>query len=52
MKGAMAAGLQAVWFHPERKDCAQEETAQDDIDVVSDYEELYQLLAGRIEGGL
>ena len=52
VKGAMAAGLQAVWFHPERKDCAQEETAQDDIDVVSDYEELYQLLAGRIEGGL
>lgn len=49
VKGAMAAGLQAIWFHPET---LQEEKAQDGIDVVSDYGELYELLSGKIEGGL
>ena len=49
VKGAMAAGLQAIWFHQET---LQEEKAQDGIDVVSDYGELYELLSGKIEGGL
>ena len=49
VKGAMAAGLQAVWFHP---GASQEEKAQDGIDAVSDYRELYELLGRKIEGGL
>ena len=49
VKGAMAAGLQAVWFHP---GVSQEETAQDGIKAVSDYKELYELLSRDIEGGL
>lgn len=52
VKGAIAAGLQAVWFHPKGKGTVDEEKEQDGLDVVSDYEELYQLLAERIEGGL
>lgn len=52
VKGAMAAGMQAVWFHPEGKGSVPEETVQEDIDVVSNYEELFRLLAGQIEGGL
>lgn len=52
VKGAIAAGLQAVWFHPEGKGALQEERAQDGFDMVTDYEELHQLFAERIEGGL
>lgn len=52
VKGAMAAGLQAVWFHPEGKGTAGKEKTQEGFDVVSDYEELYRLLAERIEDGL
>ena len=51
VKGAMAAGMQAVWFHPE-DETSQEEKAEDGIDTVSNYQELYELLAGEIEGGL
>lgn len=52
VKGAMAAGMQAVWFHPEGKESVPEETVQEDIDVVSNYKELFRLLSGQIEGGL
>lgn len=52
VKGAIAAGLQAVWFHPEGKGAFQEERVQDGFDMVTDYEELHQLFAERIEGGL
>lgn len=51
VKGAMAAGMQAVWFHP-MDETSRDEQAEDGIDAVSDYQELYQLLAGKIEGGL
>lgn len=52
VKGAMAAGMQAVWFHPKGKGTSEKDKAQEGFDVVSDYEELYRLLAERIEGGL
>lgn len=52
IKGAMAAGMQAVWFHPGKKEYLQGEKAQADFEVVSDYGELYKLLSERIEGGL
>lgn len=51
VKGAIAAGLQAVWFHP-AAEVSQGEKTPDGIDVVADYRELYQLLSERIEGGL
>ncbi len=49
IKGATAAGMQAIWFHT---GASQEEKERDDIDVVSDYGELYELLGRKIEGGL
>lgn len=52
VKGAMAAGLQAVWFHPESERDLRERMMRDDIDVVANYKELYQLLDEKIEGGL
>lgn len=52
VKGAMAAGLQAVWFHPESEGDLRERMMRDDIDVVANYKELYQLLDEKIEGGL
>lgn len=52
VKGAMAAGLQAVWFHPESEGDLRERMMRDDIDVVANYKELYQLLDKKIEGGL
>ena len=52
VKGAMAAGLQAVWFHPESEGGLREKMMRDDIDVVANYKELYQLLDEKIEGGL
>lgn len=41
--------MQAIWFHT---GASQEEKERDDIDVVSDYGELYELLGRKIEGGL
>lgn len=52
VKGAMVAGLQAVWFHPESEGDLRERMMRDDIDVVANYKELYQLLDEKIEGGL
>lgn len=48
IKGAMAAGMKAVWFNPEGKE-APSGAVQDSFDMVSDYEGLYRLL---VEGGL
>lgn len=52
VKGAMAAGLQAVWFRPESEGDLREKMMRDGIDVVANYKELYQLLDEKIEGGL
>ena len=50
IKGAEAAGMCAVWFCPEDGQAAQEE--ETDCLKVANYEELYTLLAERVEGGL
>lgn len=51
IKGALAAGMKAVWFNPEKKEVSPE-MEQGGYSIVSDYEELYQLLNGEIQGGL
>ena len=48
---ALAAGMKAVWFNPEKKEVSPE-MEQGGYSIVSDYEELYQLLNGEIQGGL
>lgn len=52
VKGAMAAGLQAIWFHPEGKKILRKENMQGGFAAASNYNELYELLDREIEGGL
>lgn len=50
IKGATAAGMCAVWFCPEGVQDVPE--GEPDCLKVTNYEELYKLLAGKVEGGL
>ena len=50
IKGATAAGMCAVWFCPEG--IKEPPEGEADCLKVTNYEELYELLAERIQGGL
>lgn len=50
IKGAMAAGMCAVWFCPDGMKEPPE--GEPDCLKVTNYEELYELLAERVQGGL
>ncbi len=50
VKGAMAAGMCAVWFCPEGVQNPPE--GEPDCLKVTSYEELYELLSERVQGGL
>lgn len=49
--GAEAAGMKAVWFNPDGKEIPQEKK-KGGFDIVSNYDELYELLSREIDGGL
>lgn len=51
VKGSINAGMQAVWFHS-TEEALREEKVQNGFETASNYEELYSLLAKKVEGGL